>query len=403
MSALETIAKSGGASALRVTMEPIATLAAEWDALRSRARTDNVFVGHAFLATWWEHFRRERDARIYVVREPHGRAIAIVPLYVEHKATRFGAVHVLRNVGFGDVVNPDFLDALCLPGDEDRVARALMPILRADRSWQHAEFSELAPEGSLVRMATLWQERGPLDVRIEPRSICPYIALPASFEDYLARCNPHFRQQLRRYRRKIEKDLAVEWRQVGVDVDVATGIEQLARLHQERMEATERGGNFRKDDYLAFHRGVAERLHRTGELFFWLVYVEGAPAATHYGFIDGATYYGYQMGFTSLYHKYSPGHYMTGRVMEMLIERGVREMNLLRGTDEWKFRWTETTRRTSTVRLLRRDLGSKLAYARDQVSQPPALVCRFLIGRDAFDELRRAWKSFARPAVPRTG
>lgn len=393
---------SGTKGPLVVALEPIETLEREWDDLFARARTQNVFVSYTFLRTWWDHFARERDARLYVVREPDGRLVAIVPLCVEARETRLGSVVALRNLGYGDVVNPDFLDALVETGRETDVARALQAVLVGDASWHYAEFSELEPEGSLTRMAEHWHEhsRGELRARQEPRSTCPFIKLPASFDDYLASCNPHFRQQLRRYRRKIEKDLRIEWKRVGEDVDVATGVEQLARLHQERMEATERGGNFRKDDYLAFHRDLAERMARKGGLFFWLIYVDGAPAATHYGFLDERSYYGYQMGFAPRYHKYSPGHYMTGRVMEMLIERGVGEMNLLRGTDEWKFRWTETTRKTATVRLWRRGFSSDWAYWREQLSQPPALVCRFLLGRDAFDEVRAAWKNLAAATEP---
>ncbi len=372
-------------------IEPVALpcLEREWRDLERRARTRNVFVSWPFLSTWWEHFRRDRKGRVWTVREPGGRLVAIVPLYEERVATRFGPVRVLRNVGYRDVVNPDFLDALCEPGREEAVARALVPVLESSGSWDFAEFSELDPEGSLARMAAVWARDGVV-VRSEPRSTCPYIALPESFDAFLSGRNPHFRQQLRRYRRKIEKDFDVVWKRLGHDIDIPAGIEAMARLHQARMESTARGGNFRKSDYFAFQRALAHRLHETGQLFSWIVFIDGAPAATHYGFLTGRCYYGYQMGFDPRYHKYSPGHYMTGRVMEMLIDRGVREMNLLRGTDAWKFRWTDRTRRTITLRLLRPDWQSSLAYVRTQLSQSPALVARFLLGRETFDELRGA-------------
>ncbi|RMF72178.1 MAG: GNAT family N-acetyltransferase, partial [Acidobacteria bacterium] len=336
------------------------------------------------------HFRRERQGRTWLARAADGTPVAIVPLYEEQVATRFGPVRVLRNVGYRDVVNPDFLDALCVPGWEEPVARALAPEILGGNGWDFAEFSELDPDGSLVRMASVWAGEDGLEVRREPRATCPYIELPGTFDEYLAGRNPHFRQQLRRYRRKIERDFQVVWKRLGEDIDISAGIEVMARLHQARMESTDRGGNFRKGDYFAFQRTLAHRLHRSGQLFSWIVFIDGAPAATHYGFVHGRVYYGYQMGFEPRYQRWSPGHYMTGRVMEMLIERGVREMNLLRGTDAWKFRWTDRTRRTVTLRLLRGDWRSSWAHVRSQLSQSPALVARFLLGRDAFDELRAA-------------
>jgi hypothetical protein len=299
---------------------------------------------------------------------------------------------VLANVGYGDVVNPDFLDAVVETGMEPQVAQALRDHLAEDESWDHAELSELEPEGSMVRIGEELARIQGWHTTLELRSVCPTIQLPESFEEYLAQQNPHFRQQLRRYRRKIEKDLRVEWKRVGEDVDIGTGMLAITRLHQQRMESTERGGNFRKRDYRDFHRDLAERLHLSGELFFWLIYTEGQPMATHYGFLSNGVYYGYQMGFTPRYHKWSPGHYMTGKVLEMLIEHGAHEMNLLRGDDPWKMRWTEERRRTVTLSLVRPTLASRSSWVRAHLSQPPAIALRFLIGRDSFDELRGAWK-----------
>ena len=392
----------GGRGGLTVQREPIAALAEEWEELLTRSRTRSAFVSWTFLHTWWLHFRRQREPRVYVARERSGRVVGIIPLYVETRTLRFGTVRVLRNMGFGDVVNPDFLDALVEKGRESEVAAALLPYLQADESWQYIELSELDRSGSMMELARIWENQRVFETHIERRARCPYITLPGSFEEFLQSRNPHFRQQLRRYRRKIERDLSVEWRRVGVDVSVAAGMEALARLHQERMESTERGGNFRKQDYLVFHRDLAERMVGTGELYFWLLYVEGSPIATHFGYLHGKVYYGYQMGFSPRFHKWSPGHYMTGVVLEKLIALGAREMNLLRGTDPWKFRWTQDTRDTVTVNLIRPAWASTWAWMRANLSAPPAIALRFLLGRDAFEQLQQALSTFRREALPHT-
>lgn len=378
--------------ALTVQRVPIGALRHEWPALAARARTANAFSSWTFLNAWWDHFGAGRTPRIYELRRPDGRLVAVVPLYVEERRGRLGSFRVLSNVGYGDVVNPDFLDAIVEKGAESDVAQALREHLIRDDGWDHAELSELEPDGSLVRIAQELADQLGWDVTVERRSLCPTIPLPQSFETFLARQNPHFRQQLRRYRRKIEKDLRVRWKRVGEDVDVGTGILAITRLHQERMEATERGGNFKRRAYREFHRDLAERMAVSGELFFWLLYSECQPIATHYGLLSGGVYYGYQMGFAPRYQRWSPGHYMTGVVLEMLIERGAHEMNLLRGDDAWKLRWTDELRHTVTLALVRPSLASRASWVRSQLSKPPALALRFLMGRDSFDEIRSAWK-----------
>lgn len=374
---------------LSVTTEPIESLEAVWTALLERSRTQNVFVTWSWLATWWQHFRRERQLRCYVVRD-NGEPIAIVPLCIESRRVRIGQVRVLRNVGYGDVVNPDFLDALVVAGREQQVADAIAPQLISARDWDFAEFGELDPQGSLLALAQRWHDRHRFEQRVDQRSICPYIPLPKTFDAFLAARNSHFRQQLRRYRRVIERELKVEWRRVGVDISVDEGIAHLTRLHQERMEATERGGNFKKGDYQAFHRDLALRLAEHGALFFWVLFSGGESIATHYGYLHDRTYYGYQMGFTHKHARFSPGHYMTGVVIEKLIALGATEMNLLRGTDGWKFRWTDVTRQTVNVTLLRPGWGSRLAEWRAALALTPPLLLRRLIGRESFEELRRA-------------
>jgi CelD/BcsL family acetyltransferase involved in cellulose biosynthesis len=386
-----------GETGLAVEVAPLPALRAEWTWLEPRSRTRNVFNGWTFVDAWWEHFREsvdgrtQREGRVFVVRNAAGQPVAIVPLYVDPRSTRLGRVRVLRNVGYGDVVNPDFLDALCIPGFEERVAAALAPRLFQDPGWDFAQFSELAEGGSLALMAQVWSEQRLALVRREARSPCPFLPLPASFDEFMAARNPHFRQQLRRYRRKIERELGVEWKRVGKDIDVDAGMDLLARLHQARMEATGRGGDFKKDDYQRFHRALAARLAERGELYFWVLTIEGLPGASHYGFLHDGVYYGYQMGFAGKYAKYSPGHYMTGVVMEKLIEEEhAREMSLLRGRDAWKFRWADEVRWTESITMLRPGLRSRWLHFGAVVSQSPPLVLRSLVGRDAFDELRSA-------------
>ncbi|RMG44727.1 MAG: GNAT family N-acetyltransferase [Acidobacteria bacterium] len=386
---------ASGPRRMRVERVPLPALGEAWRELEARARTRNIFVSWQFQRTWWEHFHHGKQGRVYLVRGPDGRPVAIVPLYVERRRYRFGTARVLSNVGAGAVVNPDFLDALVEPDREEEVARALAPHVLADPTWDFADLNELPPDGSLPRIARVWARRYGIFFSAERRATCPYVPLPGSFETYLAMRPAKFRHRVRRCRRRIERDLGVRWREVGPDLEPAHGAAILKDLHQRRMESRGRSGNFSRRAYFDFHRDLIERLADSGGLALFILMSGGRPIATHYGFLHDGVYFGYQMGFAPRYHRYSPGFYMTGVIMEKLIERGYREMNLLRGTDAWKFRWTDRTRHTIRVTLLRPGWRSSLARLRAALSAPPALVLRFLIGRDAFDELRRAWRRLA--------
>lgn len=376
---------------LTVAVEPLAGLEREWSVLAEISPTRSFFTGYTFNRVWWDSFRRQREERIYVVRDQQREAVAILPLYRERRRTRLGRVQYLALLGTGDRANPDFLDILVRPGLEAAAGAALLGSLRAQADWDFAEFNELDPAGVLPRLLGDWSARTGGELREEVRCTCPYIPLPDDFELFLKSCNPHFRQQLRRYRRVIERDLAPQWKKVGVDLGIPEGLRILADLHQERMEGTDRGGNFRNPEYAAFHRALAEGAAQSGELSLWILFLEGRPAASHYGFLSGGVYYGYQMGFAEKYARYSPGHYVTGIVLEKLIAARAREMNFLRGTDRWKFRWTDQVRTTRRFVLLSPGWRGRWAFTAVSLSQSPALALRFLIGRESFDEMRRAW------------
>ena len=123
-------------------------------------------------------------------------------------------------------------------------------------------------------------------------------------------------------------------------------MDDVARLHQDRMENTQRGGNFRKPDYQAFHELVACQFARRGWLLVAFLRLNGRRIAARYGYVYRGTYYAYQSGFDTAYRKYSPGRVLLSSLVMHFIDRGLAEFNFLRGPQPHKYEWTGTDRRT---------------------------------------------------------
>lgn len=396
---IPALATGPRARSLNVACLPLSSLEQEWRQIAPVASTRNVFVDWEFQSTWWRHFGRSKVGRVFVVRGTRGELLGIVPLYIDNVKLRLGSARILRNVGYGAPVNPDHLDALVVPGAETAVATAVARQLAADPGWDFADWSELAEDAFLVRVAHAIEREHFAFVSIEPRSICPYIRFEGKFSDYLAGCGSHFRYRVRNAMRKVDKSLGVAWRRIGSDIDPQCGMKLLAQLHQERMTSSGRGGNFLRRSYEAFHLDLARRLARSGHLYSWVIFSEGLPLAGNYGFLHEGRYYGYQMGFAPRFQRWSPGTYMIAETARRLVdEEGGCEMDLLRGGDSWKSRWTQSSRRTLRVNVVRPTWRSRSAHVRAGLSGSPALVLRYLIGRDSFDSLRKSWKKAAEQA-----
>jgi len=362
----------------------LAALAPEWDDLLARSASDTVFLTWDWLWTWWEVYGADLEPCVATVRED-GRLVAAAPLKIEERR-RYGLTfRQLEFIGTGRAVCPDFLDLVVEAGRERELVPVLVDALETGRRWDKLALTDV-PEDSPVRAAlTATLGAGGLRPRSEVGCVCPYLPLPATWPELEARLTHNFRRNHRKKRRRLGAVL-VQWRD-GADVGAA--IATLAQLHQERMETSGRGGNFRRPDYRAFHERFAERAARRGWLYVAFLERGGKAIAARYGFVYRGTYYAYQSGFDPAAADDSPGEVLLGMVIEDLIARGIREFNFLRGAQPHKFHWTDRRRETLHVD----------AWPRAPLSHALALVDRMAAERR---RLRRRFPGLfgARTAAP---
>ncbi len=320
-----------------------AALAPEWDALLACSAGDVVFLTWDWLSTWWEVYGGGLEPCVAIVLED-GRLVAAAPCKVERRR-RYGlGFRQLGFIGTGQAVCPDFLDVVVERGRERELIPVLVDALVAAGGWDTVTLTDV-PETSASGPVLMEALRAAgLRPRREDDRICPYLSLPATWAELEQRLTHNFRRNHRKKRRRLGATLAT-W-QPGDDLGRA--LDTLAALHQERMETSGRGGNFRKPDYRAFHERFAARAAARGWLYLAFLQHEGRAIAGRYGFLYRGTYYAYQSGFDPAAADASPGEVMLGLVLENLIERGAAEFNFLRGTQPHKFHWTD--RRRLTIR-----------------------------------------------------
>jgi CelD/BcsL family acetyltransferase involved in cellulose biosynthesis len=75
-----------------------------------------------------------------------------------------------------------------------------------------------------------------------------------------------------------------------------------------------------------------------------LLCVDGAPIAAWYGWMIGGRYAYYQAGFDPAWSRSSPGLVLLAETVRIATEEGAREYDLLRGDEDFKFRFAAGTR-----------------------------------------------------------
>lgn len=222
--------------------------------------------------------------------------------------------HVLLFYRDGDTVeilNKEFLIA---PGDVERACRALF---RAFPHTRRVHLEILFPSEELHLPArTLYG----VDHLV--------IDLPASAEDYTASLGKKTRQQVRRSRRNIERELGpITVETVSPALDAEEHMALLMRWKDQRFNAMGQTTMWQEDPSVAAY--LTELLRRRGQVR--IASIAGAPAAMQLLFPVGTSMYVVQSAFDPEYSPYGLGLLQSYDVVCESITEGYRRLSLLWG------------------------------------------------------------------------
>lgn len=308
----------------------------DWDRLAG----DCIFRTWTWLSSWWRHYG-DQDGRseLYVLlalREGDPAPLAgVMPCYVH--ASRI-AGRTIRLMGDGEVCS-DHTGLLVDAADQEDVAATIADFLSCDATWDAIELAAVdASDGATRALARcLQQARCQIDLRQEQS--CWRIALPASWDEFLALQSKSHRKQLRRLETRVLQTDAAEWRLIESQDDFERGWAILEDLHQRRRQSLGEPGCFSWPRWAAFHREVAERLLATGELRLSWLELGGAPVAAEYHFARGSTVFAYQGGLAPEAADAEPGRLSLVATIQHAIAEGRNHFDLLRGDEPYKPHW----------------------------------------------------------------
>jgi CelD/BcsL family acetyltransferase involved in cellulose biosynthesis len=330
-------------------VETLRALEPEFGPFLAECEAANAFLTWEWLTTWLDVFGHTCHVLVVVVRDDRGQLAGVGPFKVARRF-RYGVrLRQLEMIGAGEAVKPDGLDLLIRRACEKDVGDLIVATLVGRRrDWDVLALTDLVPDSATLGILDAGARRAALPHRATPDRICPYIRLPRRWSELEARLGKSFNRHLKRGTRRLFDELGVtfELLRAPSPEEVSNALADLATLHQDRMENTDRGGNFRKPDYRAFHLALAQRLGSKGELVFAFLRLGSQRIAARYGFLYGRTYYAYQSGFDRRYEQHSPGTVLLSCLIRHLIDAGFEEFNFLRGDQPHKYQWTTLDRRT---------------------------------------------------------
>ena len=332
-------------------------LAPEWNDLLVHSSANNIFLTWEWVSTWWRYFGAEYQLWLVMVRK-NGRLQAIAPLVLQQQLqSKKVKYRQLIFLGSNEAA-PDHLDFIVHQDADVKVWEVLTKYIWAKRGqWDILFLESVVATSTAVKLlqgytARRWQHESDL--------ICPAVQLPESWEVYMQQVGGRMRRKLKRHERQLACMGEVKFTLVTDVAELPTAISELRRMHQTLPD----GGAFQNTHMASFQEEVATAFLQQGWLRCFRLYVDGIDVGIAYGFGYANKLYYYMTGYDPKWSHYGPGWQITAHAIRCCIEEGMREVDILRGDEPYKYNWLAEAKKTLCVKIAGSSRGKLLMEAR---------------------------------------
>jgi CelD/BcsL family acetyltransferase involved in cellulose biosynthesis len=345
----------------------------DWNRLLMESSRPVPFLTWEWISTWWQHFGADSRLFVIVARDERSRVVGIAPLRLVLRRT-FGMVP-LRSLEFlgyrGSAVCTDHLDFLAEPTRRREICSQLFQeVIQRSSEWDTLVLADVAEDSLIPALSPVLKNGVGDSPRSEPQEQCPYVNLPTQWEHLLNSIKAKYRNNIKRRRERLQENFQVAFDSRCTIDRAIPHMEIMERLHGSSRNRKGETGNFCIEPYRDFHRAVAQRMAQSGLLYLARLDCDGSPVAALYGFYLGGRLFGYQTGFDAAWETRGVGAVLQAKVFEDAIERlHATEYDFLRGTEPYKYTWTNEERRTRTMRYWSNTSVGRIAKAEHGVKQ----------------------------------
>lgn len=299
------------------------TLVSYWRKPRSPLRWDCIFVIPPWLEVWWRQFGLTAELYLCIAKQK-GTISGIAPLLIKGKEALF--------IGSADVC--DYLDFVVTPGSEGDFFKSLLDHLNS-KGINHLGLGPLRPDSTvLTHLVGIAKERG-YKVTCEVEDVSVELDLPDTWEKYLGMLNGKQRHEVRRKLRKLWKTGEVHYRWIEDGEAVRHGMGLFLMLFRKGKKDKEL---FMTTERESFFKSLAEAMAQAGLLRLGILELDAKPVASTLCFDYNNVLYLYNSSYDPQYSSLSVGLISKVLCVKDSIERGLKKFDLLKGSEEYKYR-----------------------------------------------------------------
>jgi CelD/BcsL family acetyltransferase involved in cellulose biosynthesis len=310
-----------------------------WESILQSAEALTIFSTLEWLGAWWKAFGKDKELVAPVFSNADGEIVGLVPLYEDSVETTLPfRVRRLRFVGDGSE-DSDNLDLIIRADYETSCTQAFLSWLGSNPDWDICELNTLPLDSAaLPLLISDMKRRGWTLRRLKsPRTT---ILLPDTWESYVEQTiSKKEKTKIAYYTNRLQKHFQVSIAKCDDVKELPAALATLFELHQKRWELKGGPGAFSSLERRELYCNMAPTFVERGWLEFWILQLDGKPAAVQYGFRYRNSVYSLQEGFDPAYSSERVGYVLRAHVLKTLIGQGVRQYDFLGGEEQSKVRW----------------------------------------------------------------
>ncbi len=273
------------------SIESLRSMQPEWDRI-VEALGCGIYMSYDWCRVWWEHYAGSREARVFLFRIDD-ELVSVVPMFIDR--VRLGPVHL----SVAKIMGSDSTQAVCdLPVPKawatavyDRLLQQLIDEDGCD-ALAIGPLSEASGRIDALRLAA--ESRPDLVSKVHDRVVTQSttIALPDSFDAYLASLSRNQRSNIHKGWRRLRDDFHVEVELI-TDPDAALAeFDEFVPMHARQWES--RGGLGHFGDWpgaASFNRSLVSAMSHANRVRMLRVRADSCVIARQYSFTFGNTYH----------------------------------------------------------------------------------------------------------------
>jgi CelD/BcsL family acetyltransferase involved in cellulose biosynthesis len=233
----------------------------------------------------------------------------------------------------GDTEVCDYMDVPCDGGREAEVLAAVFRSL-GEEPWDELSLWAMREDSpSLAALTGVCAEFG-LKFEREDEDVCPQIAIPGDWEEYVAALPKKHRHELRRKLRKLPQAGEVELEVLQSPADTEAALDDFLRMH--RASRADKAA-FMTDEMETFFRRLVLALAAEGHVEMIFLKLAGVRAACVLCFRGEGETLLYNSGYEPDYAGFSVGLLSKALALQRAIEQGQKRFDFLRGPERYKY------------------------------------------------------------------